>query len=432
MGGAFGNLGIGASALQAEERLMAAVGANVANTSTPGYRRQDVTLSEQEGGGVATTQIQRASDPPLEQAVLAGIGAQGEAAARADVLSETQNIFPGPSGAGFGTALNDFWSAWQSVANNPTSVPARQQVLSTASVLAARFQSAALQLTQLQEQVGAQQSAGITQVNGLLAQIASLNKRIGGTTAGLGRNTLENEQSGLVEQAAALVGIQSQRQSNGTLVLYNGGTEIVSASGQPANLTVVAGTPRWSGGSPAAGGSIGGQQVAEGSLGGYFSNLNALANTVMSHVNNAQARGYDLNGNVGQNLFTGSSAATMAVSSTMTVDGLAASTSGAAGDGANAQAVADLGGIGTGSIAQQLAGYVSATGSDVQQAQEDQTASSQQLAGIRTLGQSAWGASLNTQAVAMTEAQRSYQAAAIYVQTQGQMLNSLIQAMANA
>ncbi len=411
---------------------MAAVGSNVANASTPGYRRQDVTLSQQEGGGVAASQIQRASDPPLQQAILSGIGSQGAAAAKAGVLSEAQNIFPGPSGAGFGTALSGLWSAWQSVANDPTSVPARQQVLSTASGVASRFRSAALQLTRLRQQVGSEQAAAVTQAGGLLTQIASLNRRIGGAPAGLGRNALENQQSGLVEQLAALVGVQSQRQSNGTLVLYNGGTQVLSAAGQAASLTLTAGVLRWSGGGSVVGGSIGGQQSAAASLTGYLSNLNALAKTVIGRVNSAQAQGYDLSGHAGQDQFAGSSAATMRVSSAMTTGGLAASATGAEGDGANAQAIADLGGTGSGSIAQQLAGYVSAVGSGVQQAQEAQSASSQQLASLRALGQSAWGASLNTQAVAMTEAQRSYQAAAVYVQTQGQLLNSLMQAMAGA
>ncbi len=427
MSSLFGNLAIASSALSANRQGMSAVGSDVANAATPGYHQEVTAFLPNAQGGVTASNT-RVSDPPAAQAILSALGTNGGATGQYQLLSVAQSIFPGAQSGGIQGALDQFWSAWQSLANDPTSLPARNQVLTQAGVVSAQFNSISQALGQLVQQAQGQQATQVAQVNSILKQLGQLNQQIGASPAGSGRDALENKQSNLLQTLGGLVGVQGLRQANGTLALWNGGEEIVSGNGTTDTLAIPSGSaPMWSSGVAATGGAVGGVNTARSQISGYVAELNALANSVISGVNTAQIAGFDLAGHAGLPLFIGASAATMGVNSAVGANQLAASSSGAEGDGSNAQTIADLGGAGVGSIAQQIASTTSQIGADVAQAQSDQTASAQGLANLQKAGAAIWGVNTDQAGILMVEEQRAYQAAATYTQALSQMMQTLVQ-----
>jgi|GEM_PF-3653316 len=427
MSGLLGDLNIGASALEANRRAMSAVGADVANSATPGYH-QEVTSFVPGEQGVVSASNTRVSDPPAAQAILAALGTSGSATGQSQLLQVAESIFPGSQSGGIKGALDQFWSAWQGLANDPTSIPARNQVLTQAGIVASQFNSISQELGQLQQQALGQQTTQVAQVNSLVSQLGQLNQQIGASPPGSGRDALENQQSSILQTLGGLIAVQGIRQPNGTLQLWNGGQQIVSSHGTTDPLSQVPGAaPAWSSGIQAVGGAVGGVNAAERQITGYVSDLNTLAVSVMNSVNAGQAAGYDASGAAGLPLFTGTDAATMAVNPAVGASQLAASASGAPGDGSNAQSIADLGGAGVGSIAQQLSSVTSQIGADVAQAQSNQTATAQGLANLQKAGAAIWGVNTDQAGILMVEAQRSYQAAGTYIQALSQMMQTLVQ-----
>lgn len=422
----FAVLNVAAQAMDAQQAVVAAVGSNVANAGSTGYQAEAITTTESQDGGTQA-QTTRITDAPTEQSILLATGTQAAAQNQASTLNLAQSIFPGQTGTGLESALDSLWSAWQSLASTPTNAAAQQQVISTAQVVAQQFNTAAAGLNNLLVQTASAQSTQVQQANQLIGQIAQLNQQIAGTPGSSGKAALENQQSGLIQQLAAIVDVQSSRaQTTGVVTLWNGGgssnTEIVSPDGTYQALSSAL---EWGADEPVAGGGLAGYTAAQAQVQGYIADLNTLAASVVSQVNALQASGYTTAGTAGEALFTGSDASSMALAPAATAAGLASSQSGAAGDGSNAQAEADLGGTQAGGIMQDLAAITTGIGTDVSTATANAQSSQDQLNSLQSTGQAVWGVDLNQQAVQLEEAQQSYQADAQLLQVQSQMLDSL-------
>src|SRR4051812_9092238 len=132
--------GIGLSALLAQQRALATTSNNVANASTPGYSRQRTELSERPtqqlgndfvGTGVAAGLNRRITDDlMLEQVRTASTGSK-RADALADLATTLDNLL-GSDNTGLNATLQSFTNALHDVANDPSSLAARQSLLSEA------------------------------------------------------------------------------------------------------------------------------------------------------------------------------------------------------------------------------------------------------------------------------------------------------------
>ena len=91
------------------------------------------------------------------------------------------------------------------------------------------------------------------------------------------------------------------------------------------------------------GGAMGaGQEVATAGLDDLRTRLDLLAVGLRDALNSAHTSGFDLDGNAGGPLFTGTGASSFAVDPAITARRLAASTTGAAPDGNNALVISAL------------------------------------------------------------------------------------------
>jgi flagellar hook-associated protein 1 FlgK len=164
----------------------------------------------------------------------------------------------------------------------------------------------------------------------------------------------------------------------------------------------------------------------------FYSNLlDGVANSLISATNAAQASGYDLNGNAGAAMFTGTSASTIAIAPGFSNTNVAASKTGNGTpdlNGDNALTTATLGTV-TGSadkLYQNLVGTIGQASKLATQAASTQDSVTSAVDKLRT---AASGVSTDEEIGNLLTYQRSYQASSRVITTLDSMLDTLINRM---
>ena len=203
MSNLLGDLSSAARALGAQQAGVQTAGRNLANVNTAGYARQRVVLGERSvintqfgpmGSGVELLGTEQLRDQFLDTTVTREIShtallqSQQSAYGRAETsLGETVDRSgasgsisdPSNSTKGISPALNHFFNAWEGLSANPSDPGSRQVLLQTANTLADKFNVADQRLSGLQGDLTTQVTTDVSTVNGLLKQIAGLNREIG-------------------------------------------------------------------------------------------------------------------------------------------------------------------------------------------------------------------------------------------------------------
>lgn len=218
----FVGLRIALSSLQAQRRALEVTGQNVANVNTDGYSRQRVEMVADAGPltpaihstwtrgglGVRSDTVARLRDEFLdlrsyqEHAVEAGLNrTQG-------ILARVELAFAEPSDTGLGALLADFWAGWDDVANAPSDLAARTQLVERANTLAAGFSQLDSVLAGLRSSSVTELQALTAEVNASAARVAELNDSIqSATQAGLSPNELMDQRDLIISALAEKVGV---------------------------------------------------------------------------------------------------------------------------------------------------------------------------------------------------------------------------------
>ena len=434
---------IAQQALLADQQALNVTASNVANQTTAGYTREVVNFHSSDSvtltggsfasGVTATASSQR--DRVLEQQVQQQTQVQSQSSALESALQQVQNIFglsataSSASSTVLGSAVNSFFSSLSSLTGNPSDAATRQNVLSTASSLAAAFNSASSQLAQISSNLNQLASSDAGQVNILTATIASLNGKIGSLSPNADAGTLEDQRQQAIANLSKLVGLnQISTQQNGITLTMSSGAVLVSGN-QPfaVQATQIAGTTHILAGvgnqdvtSTLTGGDLGGVlQARDQQLPSYASLLDTMAYSIGTLVNQQNQLGLDGNGNPGAVLFvvpaSASGAAAQIQVTTANPSAVAAAGPGQ-GSAGNANATA-LAGLATAPIAGGqsvpafLASFLSQIGTDTAGASADNSAQQATLTQLTTQRDALSGVSLDQEAANLTQYQRSYQAA---------------------
>jgi flagellar hook-associated protein 1 len=317
------------SGLLAFQRNLAVIGQNISNASTAGYSRQTAQMvtnppqfdgSGYIGTGVKVSTVTRAYDSFVTTQLRTATAASSQLDQYYQLASQVDNLFA-DSNAGLSPNLSSFFSAVQGVSNDPTSIPARQVLLSEGGSLAARFQYINDRLNAMRDDVNTQISTGVTEINSLASSIANVNKQITTATgAGSGQpaNDLLDQRDELIRQLAEKVSVTAVAQDDGSVNVFigNGQTLVL---GQTANSLSVTGNPYdatrkevsfVSGGTTTTvsnvitGGSLGAALAFRSEILDSAQNaLGQIAIGISSTVNDQHALGMDLYGNLGGDFF---------------------------------------------------------------------------------------------------------------------------------
>ena len=318
-------LKIGTSGLLATQRALATTANNITNASTEGYNRQRVNFSSRppeflggsfQGTGVQVSSVSRVFDGFLTSEIRAGFSGEGRLSVFASLAGRVGDIV-GSEASGLSGGLQSFFSSLEGLANDPSSTPVRQVVLSEAESLARRFNTLNSRLESIAREVDSRVAGTVDDINGLAAAIGELNERIAraqGASGGAGPNDLLDQRDRLINELSQKIEVSTIDQGDGVVNVFVGNGQNLVLGGSVNKLQVGAGTfgPQTQdvriGNTPIT------NQLTGGELGGLIdfrreileptrNELGRTAVALAQEFNRIQGEGLDLNGAFGSALF---------------------------------------------------------------------------------------------------------------------------------
>ncbi|NDY42268.1 flagellar hook-associated protein FlgK [Dissulfurirhabdus thermomarina] len=180
-------LDIGKTSLLAQQTNLQVTGHNVSNVNTEGYSRQSVTLAAREptpmeigpiGNGVEAVEITRAFDRFVTTTLFDKVSVNSGLETRTSGMKLIEGILNEVPDTGLDAAINDFWAAWDDLANNAEGAAERTSLLQRAQLLVDGIHDRYNALFQLSQDLNLNIQTAVEDVNRLADQIADLNVRI--------------------------------------------------------------------------------------------------------------------------------------------------------------------------------------------------------------------------------------------------------------
>ena len=444
-------LSIARSALLTHQRALDVTGHNIANANTPGYSRQRLELTAETplygalfsvGRGVLASALTRARDPFNDGTFREQSAALGLAGTLQDHLGRIEAVLHEPSDTGIASSLDGLFGSFSDLASDPTNSASRDQVRSAAQRLASQLNAADASLGRALQDAGDQMRSQVTQVNGLLRQISDLNGQIQATGGPEHiASDLMDQRDNLLDQLSQYGDVRVLDRGDGSVGVLFGGSLVVDpgllqqldvrAVGSGLGIGIAGGSPI---------------QLAQGSLRGLADmtqtwlpqakqQLDTLAGALVEQVNALHRTGFSLSGATGLDFFdpAGTTAGTIALSSTLLASSDNIAASDVVGPGGNGVALqlaalrdaplATLGGRTLRDYHIALAGWV---GTGVQDAGRDVDASSTLLDRADALRQSVSGVSVDEEMINLMSEQQAYSAAARLVTVADSMMQEIL------
>ncbi len=322
--------GIAGNAVSVYQQALTTVSNNIANVSTDGYSRQDVSLSALPvtkygaaflGSGVGLDRIKRQYDAFVESNLrntTSDLEAQGPMVNYANRVVDVL----GSSTMGLNTAFDAFFASARNLSGDPASTVLRSGFIRDSQGVADRFGQLSSQLDLVQEQTQQDLESSINQINTLTDQIAKVNTQLAKQKIEAAQPPdLLDQRDLLLKQLSVFTRINTRFEVNGIVTVSAGPTInadvlvnnqksfMIQANFDSASTEKVAlvldpyGNP--SSLSRITSGSLSGILAFRAQvLGGSRTALDGLAQTFANEVNKIHEEGVDGYGKAGQAMFT--------------------------------------------------------------------------------------------------------------------------------
>ncbi|MGZ5056252.1 MAG: flagellar hook-associated protein FlgK [Methylobacter sp.] len=244
-----GLLSTSLSGLMAAQRSLETVQHNISNVNTESYSRQRVEQSTMPalytgegyvGQGVHVTNITRSYDQFINKQLNSSLSAFGDADRYRQLSTRVDNIMADPS-TGMAPAINRFFNALNGVADDPSSIPSRQVLLSETGTLTQSFNTLSSRFDEIRTQNNNDIGAMVNDINSLAKSIANINVQL---TSGIGRsggakqpNDLLDQQDALLSKLAGIVNVSVVPQKDGSSSVFIGNGQALVLSGSAAEFT---------------------------------------------------------------------------------------------------------------------------------------------------------------------------------------------------
>ena len=234
-----GTLQIGKTALAVTQTAIQTVGNNIAGASDPNYTRQVAHIEAKPGQkigpglivgtGVDLAGITRQIDEALTGRLRNGVADAEGSRVTSQWLDQIEGVFNELGDADLSTQFSKFFGAWSDLANQPTDVALRQNVITEGESLATKLRDTRGGLTDLTGGAGDQLQAFAETADDLSRQIADLNAQIVRTEGGAGAaaNTLRDRRDALLGELAEVVNVTTKPQEDGSVNVYVGSEPLV-------------------------------------------------------------------------------------------------------------------------------------------------------------------------------------------------------------
>lgn len=437
-------LGIGASGLKAYSRALSTVGDNIANAQTPGYARRRLDLQEVlagsnqplyrasvSPGGVEIRGVSRSVDAWLIEDARLSSGESERTSTRLDWTSRVEGALSDETN-GIATGLTGLFTTADLLTGDPANPTLRAQFLQSVDDIASGFRTAAGQLSNLATGVSGAADAEIAQLNTNLDALEKVNiglrKARTGSTNEAG---LLDERDRLLDDISSQLGVSAVFDDHGAVTLRASGSGDLLVGGGVVTPVAVATAAdgRLSftvGGAPLAiaTGTLAGLSQAADHIADERAALDTAALQFAGQLNTAHQAGIDANGNAGQPLFTGTSAATL------TAAPLTASQVAAADAASNNGNVLALGALrGANDPEAVWSGHVASQAQATASARAQNAAATTRAEGAGAARDSVSSIDLDTEAADLLRFQQAYSAAARTIQTAREIYQTLLNSL---
>lgn len=450
----------GSTGLSVNQKGIEVSGNNISNVNTEGYSRQTLELSttptlqfngQMIGQGSVVTAISRESNNFVLSQLNKKSAEYGEEDAKSLPLTELERIL-GIDDDSLDNDIVDFFDAWQELSTNPSGSIERQQVMQAGEDIANNLQSMVSDLNATVAGINDDMEANIVDLNRQLQEIAALNTQIvSSESTGISANSLRDQRDLLLKEISEAAGVTYYEESNGMVsVQLPSGVPLVTAdTANSIETTWVSGSLELSLTSGATtvsldgsdfGGAISGQlELRDEYIPQLIDQLDRLAYGLAEAVNSVHNGGIDTDGNTGSDFFTYSggspdawsgaaSTLTMALSTTSQV---AAGTGSSylSGDNSNCLNMVDLQdqALVDGSTLSDYYGVIAAdVGLEVSQNELALASAEDAMVQIENMRDETSGVSVDEEMLLLTQYQTGYEAAAKYLTTVDEMLDTLL------
>ncbi len=450
MSGLFSIMRTGISSLNNFQRGLAVVNDNVANAGTPGFTKKRAVFEPSMsirfpfgalGTGAQISQIEGLRDPFAERRLVFETQNQGFFKGQQFGLQEIEATFFFSTAEGnLGDQISRFFNSFSELTSDPASITLRENVLAEARTLATKFNDASRRLGRLaldnRQRIGDQ----VEEINSLTERLAKLNTETATfTNQGIDGGNIEDERNQVLQDLSELVDFQFFSDEKGFVNVITASGESLVLGGKSFQLDAV----------ETASGvdiEIGGRNVTTdllqgGELGGFLTldrqtipsflaELDLLAEQIAIEVNAVHATGEDLNNNPGAALFAftpGGAAGTLSVAISDPVEIAAGAVGAGPGDASVAQQIVNLrdqsfAALGNDSFQGFFSQVVFRSGLESRDVTDSLQTQSTIVSQIQQQRDSVSGVSLDEEAVALIQLQRSFEAGARVIQVADQLL----------
>jgi flagellar hook-associated protein 1 FlgK len=293
---------------------------NIANANTPGYIREELSLSAEEpfkrgdlivGAGVKATAVRQAIDQFLETRIHSTNSEAQASSARASIYSQLEGQLRELGDQDLSSRFSSFLAAINEVANQPEQGPLRNSIISEGELLVSDITSLRRRVDQLRSDQTVRIDNLVVEANNLIDNIADLNLKI---TKQESNGLLASEAGGLRNQRydalnrlSEIIPVHFKEQANGGVDVYSG-SEYVLFAGHRQHIETatiddrglhveIAQFTKTHFQLPPTGGEI--QGVIDGRdqiLGGFVENLDQLTGSLISAFNRIHSSGEGLEG----------------------------------------------------------------------------------------------------------------------------------------
>ncbi|WP_281300190.1 MULTISPECIES: flagellar hook-associated protein FlgK [unclassified Iodidimonas] len=238
------------SGLRAAQQQIATTSVNIANASTEGFVRKDVSLSSLVLGGVGSGVVSSQLRSPVDQQLVRDIRFQSALTAGAEVQAEALGRYsfqlgePGEERS-IPFLIEGLADGFRALFDAPASPSAQRGALNAANALVDGF--GALQDTLNAERLTAEQSISfaVSEANERLGRIEDLNRDIRQAVAlGEDASDLQDERDRQLDGLSSLMGIRSFTREDGEMVvLSREGVTLVDGRARQIDFTAVSAMP---------------------------------------------------------------------------------------------------------------------------------------------------------------------------------------------
>lgn len=243
-----GMMDVGKRSMMNSQTALQTAGHNIANKSTEGYSRQRVELQTAEptglgnhriGMGSKTAAVTRTNNSYLEKQLGKEQSSLGYYDGKTDAMNRIEQVYNEQGNKGLNVFITDFYNSFREFANNPESLASRTQVKETAEYLTTDFKRVNNQLNEIRRDIDTQVSSHIDSVNQITKEIAQLNEKVLLVQSSGGpANDERDRRDLLIKQLGEKINIRWAEGEGGAVTITAGNTAVLVAGSDAKELSV--------------------------------------------------------------------------------------------------------------------------------------------------------------------------------------------------